>query len=179
MANISFWRASRITWRSSETVPRARHALKRSDGQGVAMRGFPACRCTPHAALQAKQTRDRQVRIAAESVPETVIAAICLLETRSVVVAARRGHLANRAPPWRPRHHGRAAGRVDGWASFMLSPLRRAFGRRLLQRRTPRPTSGQARPRGRSCRASSTTCMAGSEGNPPASPPKSPDDRAA
>src|SRR5271170_5470995 len=27
----------------------------------------------------------------------------------------------------------------------MISPRRRAFGRRLLQRRTPRPTSGQAR----------------------------------
>ena len=36
------------------------------------------------------------------------------------------------------------------WASVML----RAFGRRLLPRRTPRPTSGQARPRYRSCRAS-------------------------
>src|ERR1700680_2569978 len=60
-----------------------------------------------------------------------------------------------------------------------LSPLRRAFGRRLLQRRTPRPTSGQARPRRRSCRASSTTCTAGSGGNPLASPPKSPDGRAA
>src|SRR6267143_340998 len=64
-----------------------------------------------------------------------------------------------------------------GWASVMLSFLSRAFGRRLLQRRTPRPTSGQARPRPRSCRASSTTCTSGSGGNPLASPPRSPDDR--
>src|SRR6266850_4451030 len=63
--------------------------------------------------------------------------------------------------------------------SVMLSPLRRAFGRWLLQRRTPRPTSGEARHRRRSCRASSTTCTAGSGGNPLASPPKSPDGRAA
>jgi hypothetical protein len=63
--------------------------------------------------------------------------------------------------------------------SVMLSPLRRAFGRRLLQRQKPRPTSGRARPRRRSCRASSTTCMSGSGGSPPASPPRSPDGRAA
>ena len=56
-----------------------------------------------------------------------------------------------------------------------LSPLRRAFGRRLLQRRKPQPTSGQTRPRRRSCRASSTICTAGSEGNPLESPPKFPD----
>jgi len=63
------------------------------------------------------------------------------------------------------------------WSHFFssLSPLRRAFGRRLLQRRTPGPTSGQARPRRHSCRANSTTCTAASEGNPLASPPKSPD----
>jgi hypothetical protein len=64
-------------------------------------------------------------------------------------------------------------------ATQALRPLRRAFGRRLLRHRTPRPTSGQARPRRRSCRASSTTCTAGSGGNPLASPPKSPDGRAA
>jgi hypothetical protein len=66
------------------------------------------------------------------------------------------------------------------WSPFFSSllPLRRAFGRRLLQRRTRRPTSGQARPRRRNCRASSTTCRAGSGGNPLASPPKSPDGRA-
>src|SRR5207253_3542321 len=42
------------------------------------------------------------------------------------------------------------------WSPFFssLSPLRRAFGRRLLQRRTPRPTSGQARPRRRRDRKS-------------------------
>ena len=65
------------------------------------------------------------------------------------------------------------------WPPFFrsLPPLRRAFGRRLLQRRTPQPTSGQAGPRRRSCRASSTTCTAGSGGNPLASPPRSPDGR--
>src|SRR2546425_6946426 len=67
----------------------------------------------------------------------------------------------------------------DNYLFSTLSPLRRAFGRRLLQRLTPRPTSSQARPRHRSCRASSTTCTAGAGGNPLASPPKSPDGRAA
>jgi len=62
--------------------------------------------------------------------------------------------------------------------SSSLLPLRRAFGRRLLQRQTPRSISGQAKPRRRSCRASSTTCTAASGGNPLASPPKSPDGRA-
>src|SRR5262249_43311576 len=51
------------------------------------------------------------------------------------------------------------------------------FGRRLLQRRTPRPTSGQARPRRRSCRASSTICTAGSADSPLESPPTPPDAR--
>jgi hypothetical protein len=59
-----------------------------------------------------------------------------------------------------------------------LLRLRRSFGRRLLQRRTPRPTLGQVRPWRRSCRASSTTCTVGSGGNPSASPPKSPVGRA-
>src|SRR5579864_2417826 len=60
------------------------------------------------------------------------------------------------------------------------SPPRRPGGRRLLQRQTPRPTSGRARRRHRrrSCRASSTTCTAGSGDNPPASPPSSPGGRA-
>src|SRR5215468_2283070 len=43
------------------------------------------------------------------------------------------------------------------WPPFFrsLPPLRRAFGRRLLQRWTPQPTSGQAGHRCRSCRGSS------------------------
>ena len=63
--------------------------------------------------------------------------------------------------------------------SVMLSPLPRAFGRLRKGRLLCRSTSGQARPRRRSYRASSTTCTAGSGGNPQASPPKSPDGRAA
>jgi hypothetical protein len=60
-----------------------------------------------------------------------------------------------------------------------LSPLRRAFGRRPLgDWLLCRPTSGRARPRPCSYRASSTTCKARSGGNPVASPPKSPDARA-
>src|SRR5438046_627648 len=76
----------------------------------------------------------------------------------------------------------RLSGSPPGYAPrtfSSLSPLRRAFGRRLLQRRTPRPTSGQALTRRRSCHASSTICTAGSEGNPLASPPRSPDGRVA
>jgi hypothetical protein len=64
-------------------------------------------------------------------------------------------------------------------ALVMLSPPRRAFGRRLLEGRSVyRPTSDQSRPWRRSCRASSTTCTAESGGNPLASPPNSPDGRA-
>src|SRR5947209_5146755 len=63
--------------------------------------------------------------------------------------------------------------------SLMLSPLPRAFGRLLEDRLLCRSTSGQARPRRRSCRASSTICTAASGGNPLVSPPKSPDARAA
>jgi hypothetical protein len=60
-----------------------------------------------------------------------------------------------------------------------LSPLPRAFGGQLLEGRLLyRPTSGQVRPRRRSCRASSTTCTAGSGGNLLANPPRSPDGRA-
>src|SRR5262249_39542881 len=62
--------------------------------------------------------------------------------------------------------------------SVMLSPERRAFGRWLLQCQTPGPTSGQARPRRRSCRASSTTCKAESGGSPLESPPTPPGARA-
>ena len=62
--------------------------------------------------------------------------------------------------------------------SSWLSPLWHAFGMRLLQRRTPRPTWCWARPRRRSCRASSTTCTAHSADNPLASPPRFPDGRA-
>jgi hypothetical protein len=58
----------------------------------------------------------------------------------------------------------------------MRSPLHRAFGGRL-QRRTPLPISGQARPRRRSCRASSTTCTAASGDSPRANPPRPPGDR--
>jgi hypothetical protein len=65
-------------------------------------------------------------------------------------------------------------------ASVMLSPPRRGFGRRLLEGRSVyRPTSDQSRPRRGSCRASSTICTAESGGNPLASPPNSPDGRAA
>src|SRR5580704_5833309 len=59
-----------------------------------------------------------------------------------------------------------------------LSPLRRVFGRRLEDRLLYRPTSDAAKPR-RSCRASSTTCMAHSGDNPLANPPKFPGGRAA
>src|SRR5215469_9902871 len=61
-----------------------------------------------------------------------------------------------------------------------LFPLPRACGWRLLVGPSGyRPTSGGALVPRRSCRASSTTCTAGSEDNPLASPPKSPDGRAA
>ena len=62
-----------------------------------------------------------------------------------------------------------------------LSLLPRAFVWRLLQGRLVyRSTAGWVRrPRPGSCRASSTTCMAGSGGNPLASPPRFPDGRAA
>src|ERR1700756_2220305 len=45
---------------------------------------------------------------------------------------------------------------VGRWGSVTPSAVLRGFGKRLLQRRTPRPTSGWARPRRRSCHASST-----------------------
>src|SRR5215469_6894866 len=67
---------------------------------------------------------------------------------------------------------------VPSRTSVMLSPLRRAFGRWLLQPRTPGPTSGQARPRRRSCRASSTICTTESVDSLPESPPTPPDARA-
>jgi hypothetical protein len=62
----------------------------------------------------------------------------------------------------------------------LLSALRRAFGWRLLEGPSRyRPTSDEAWVRRHSCRPSSTTCTAGSAGNPPASPPSSPDDQVA
>jgi len=60
-----------------------------------------------------------------------------------------------------------------------LFPPRRAFGRLPEDRSQHRPTSDRARPRRRSCRASSTTCTARSAGTPPASPPRFPGGRAA
>src|SRR5262249_43698157 len=73
------------------------------------------------------------------------------------------------------RHRG---GKAAKWSRLFssLSPLPHAFGRRLLAGRLLcRPTSGEASARHHSYRASSTTCTAGSGGNPLASPPKSPD----
>jgi hypothetical protein len=80
-----------------------------------------------------------------------------------------------RSPPWP------STGEIPvKWQPLLSSlfPLRHAFGTRLPQPRTPRPISDRARPRRRSCRANSTTCMAASGGSPRASPPRFPDDRA-
>src|SRR5215469_6428682 len=83
-----------------------------------------------------------------------------------------------------PAITGAEGARIRSLVDFQIcfsspSPLPRAFGGRLLEGRSGyRPTSGEAWARHRSCRASSTTCTAESEGNPPASPPKSPDGRA-
>jgi len=75
---------------------------------------------------------------------------------------------------------GAIPGMKGAFASLgQLSPLPRAFGRLPQGRLLCQSTLGQARPRRRSCRASSTTCTAAFEGNPPASPPMSPDGRAA
>ena len=99
---------------------------------------------------------------------------------------ASRSATAARLAVWRPSRSGRARC-ISQDAVHRALPRSRSSFRLCValseggfsERRTPRPTSGQARPRRRSCRASSTTCTAGSGGNPPASPPRSPDGRAA
>jgi hypothetical protein len=59
-------------------------------------------------------------------------------------------------------------------AWLMASCSRPGSGTPPLRRPTPRPTSCRALRLRRSCRASSTTCRAGSEDSPRASPPRPP-----
>lgn len=73
--------------------------------------------------------------------------------------------------------HRLAVQREGAHVFSLLAGLILAFGKRLLPRRTPGPTSGRAMPQPRSCRASSTTCRAESAGILPASPPMSLDVR--